>query len=772
MTLPSPSPMETPLRILVLEDKASEAEMLIRDVKRAGFNPEWRRVETEADFLMELAKAPDLILSDYSLPHFDGLRAVALVRERGLDTPFILVSGTLGEEAAVEAMKFGVDDYLMKGRTVRLGLAIRRVLEEKRLRGERNRAERQNLIQAQALEAAANAIVITDRQGKILSVNQAFTTLTGYSREEALGQNSSVFRSGTHDASFYRHLWETVLNGKVWQGEITNRRKDGTLCDEEMTITPIRADGVEITHFIAVKQDVTDRKRAEKELRWRTALIEAQFESSIDGILVVDRSGKRILQNRRMGELWKIPQSVAEDEDDSKQVRFVTGLVKNPKQFAEKVADLYAHPDDVGRDEIELLEGTILDRYSAPVRDTHGNLYGRIWVFRDITARRKLEQQFLQSQKMEAIGQLASGVAHDFNNILAVIQMQASLLKCGENLSPEQNELTDDIGEAVQRAAALTRQLLLFSRKEVVREQDLDLNRSIESMMRMLLRTICADIEIQLKLAGRPMLLNADPGMMDQVLLNLAVNARDAMPKGGQLAIETSGAEFDGPAASHSAQIRPGSFVCLSVSDTGCGIPAEVMSKIFEPFFTTKEVGKGTGLGLATVFGIVQQHHGWINVDSEVGQGTTFRIYLPRLAKLSGKTSHDTTVTTLPGGKETLLLVEDEPALCAMVQVSLSRLGYQVLDAANGIEALAVWKEHCDEIQLVLTDMVMPGGMNGIELGAQLLKENPKLKVIYTSGYSAEVAGKDFPLKEGVNFLNKPYQRAKLAQTVRAMLDA
>ena len=519
-------------------------------------------------------------------------------------------------------------------------------------------------------------------------------------------------------------------------------------------------------------EDITARKLAAEELQQRTALLGAQLEASIDGILVVDDQGKKILQNQRMADLWKIPPDVADSKEDTKQVQFVMSRAKNPDQFLERVTYLYAHPDEVSRDEIELLDGTILDRYSAPVRDQAGKYYGRIWTFRDVTLHRKLAEQFRQSQKMEAIGQLAGGVAHDFNNILAVIQMQASLLKCGENLSPAQNELANDIGQAVQRAAALTRQLLLFSRKEVLREQDLDLNQSIESMLKMLRRTIGEDIQTRLKLAAQPMLLRADPGMMDQVLLNLAVNARDAMPKGGQIVIETAVVELDELAASQQLQARPGSFVRLSVSDTGCGIPAEILPKIFEPFFTTKEVGKGTGLGLATVFGIVQQHQGWINVYSEVGRGTTFRIYFPRLEKISGKKSVDSQFTPSTGGSETILLVEDDKSLNALTSKALMRLGYRVLVAFDGPEALNVWKKHRAEIQLVLTDLVMPGGMNGKELGEQLLRENPKLKIIYTSGYSAEVAGKDFPLEEGVNFLAKPFQAHKLAQTVRAWLDA
>jgi CheY-like chemotaxis protein len=288
----------------------------------------------------------------------------------------------------------------------------------------------------------------------------------------------------------------------------------------------------------------------------------------------------------------------------------------------------------------------------------------------------------------------------------------------------------------------------------------------------MLKRILGENVQMQLKLASQPMFIHADAGMIDQILMNLAVNARDAMPNGGQLVIETSGVVFDQFASSQSAQARPGSFVCLSVSDSGCGIAPEILPKIFEPFFTTKDVGKGTGLGLATVFGIVQQHQGWINVYSELDHGTTFRIYLPRLAKNAGPKSSQPALTAMRGGSETILLAEDDPAVRASVRKAVSQLGYRVLEAPTGAKALEVWRQNRQEISLLLTDLVMPDGMSGKALAQHLLQENAKLKVIYMSGYSAEVVGKDFPLKEGDDFLTKPFQASKLAQTIREKLDA
>ncbi|HKI69083.1 MAG TPA: ATP-binding protein, partial [Verrucomicrobiae bacterium] len=356
-------------------------------------------------------------------------------------------------------------------------------------------------------------------------------------------------------------------------------------------------------------------------------------------------------------------------------------------------------------------------------------------------------------------------------NILAVIQLQAGMLKTEQNLSRQQLDFANEIEKASQRAAGLTRQLLLFSRKQTMHQADVNLNDIVTNIAKMLQRVLGEGIEMQFKFASQPLFMQADPGMMEQVLMNLAVNSRDSMPDGGQLFIETSAIEFDEITATQTAQARPGLFACLKVTDTGCGISAENLPRIFDPFFTTKDVGKGTGLGLATVFGIVQQHQGWINVSSEPGQGTTIRIYLPRLPKPLDKKAAWSSLASVLGGTETILLAEDDSSLRASVQRSLSRLGYSVLEAPTGVAALEIWNQHHDKIQLLLTDSVMPGGVDGKDLAERLQQENPALKVIYASGYSANLIGEDLLLQEGVNFLAKPFEAHKLAETVRKCLD-
>jgi signal transduction histidine kinase/ActR/RegA family two-component response regulator len=407
----------------------------------------------------------------------------------------------------------------------------------------------------------------------------------------------------------------------------------------------------------------------------------------------------------------------------------------------------------------------------VPVCDTHGQVIGLVGMSRDITERKRLESQFLQAQKMDSIGRLAGGVAHDFNNLLTVITGYVELAR--DMLTPD-NPLHSDleaIGDAADRAAALTRQLLAFARKQILDPQILNLNDLVLNLDKLLRRLIGEDIE----LATLPMPdlwpVKADANQIEQILINLAINARDAMPGGGKLTIETANSSLDEAYARHHMSVSPGFYVMLAVSDTGVGMPPEMQAQVFEPFFTTKQAGKGTGLGLATCYGIVKQHGGHIWVYSEVGQGTTFKVYLPRTTEVTDAQQTYETQEILLAGNETVLLVEDEVALRQLAVRVLRQLGYTVLEATDGADALRVAGEYSGAIDLLLTDVVMPQ-LGGAALAERLRETHPRLKVLFMSGYTDHTIIRHSLLEPGVTFLQKPFAPELLARKVREALAA
>ena len=623
----------------------------------------------------------------------------------------------------------------------------------------RKHAEEELCLFRALIDHSSDGVEVVDPEtGRLLDVNETSCQRLGYTREELLSMRvADLGNVGVDFSNWGKHV-EKVRQAGFINLEGQQKRKDGSTFPIEASIRYVK---LERDYLLASVRDITERKR-----------LEARFRRLVDS-------------NAQGVAFWNTKGQITQANDAFLKLVGYTraNLAAGPIDWSAMTPPEYAGPDQ--RAMKELADTCVCKPFEKEYIRKDGKrvsvLIGAaafeddpregVCFVLDLTERKKLEAQFRQSQKMDAIGKLAGGVAHDFNNILAVIQMQADLLKTEAGITPAQLVTAVEIGRAVQRASVLTRQLLLFSRKQMLQLRDLDLNESINEMTKMLRRTLRDDIKLQFKFAMQDIFVHADAGMMDQVLMNLAVNARDAMPKGGQLIIETSAVELDKAAAAKIPHARPGSFVRLSVSDTGCGIPPENFHRIFEPFFTTKDADKGTGLGLATVFGIVQLHQGWIDFQSQVGRGTTFRIYLPQLAGMPKQKPEPHAPAAVRGGDETILLVEDDAALCASVRKILSQLGYCVLDAVNGAEALKIWTQYGKDIHLLLTDLVMPGGMSGMDLGERLLKENPKLKVIYNSGYSAEVAGKDFALEEGVNFLTKPFEAQKLAQTVRQSLD-
>jgi len=547
----------------------------------------------------------------------------------------------------------------------------------------------------------------------------------------------------------------------------------------------IRADGIErvmltrsrivldaanrIVKIQGANQDITEQKKAQAELVSKTALLEAQVDSTIDGILVVDEQAKKILQNRRLIDIFKIPNEIAQDEDDSKLLHFVTQRTKNPKQFRERVAYLYAHPDETGRDEIELQNGTILDRYSAPVLDKTGKHYGRIWTFRDITEHRKVETQFRQAQKMEAIGTLAGGIAHDFNNILSAVIGYTELAKRRTANDPLITKYLGAVLEGGSRAVALVRQILAFSRQQEHERLPLDLRKVVEEALELLRATIPSTIEFDVSLAGDLSTVLADATQIHQIVMNLCTNAAHAMRgKPGRLAVRLENFTVDAFLARANPDLHAGRYVRLTVSDTGHGMSEETKARIFEPFFTTKGPGEGTGLGLSVVLGIMQSHDGTVTVYSQPGEGTAFHLYFPAVVGKTAVTSAP--VEDIPGGQgKRVLFVDDEKPLALLGQEILQELGYVVECKTDVDEALAAMHANPAAFDLVITDLTMPK-MTGTDFAQKLLEIRPDLPIILTTGYSASLTGERVRVLGIRELLLKPHTVQSLGMAAYRVL--
>ena len=625
------------------------------------------------------------------------------------------------------------------------------------------------------VETSHDLIWSVDAQGRCTFVNQAVRRIYGYEPAEMLGRLFTDFET-SEQARRDLVVFDRIKSGQPhFNYETVHRRKDGTPVWLNVNAVVIRDEQGGVIGVTGTAQDITDRKRSEQARDRLHSLTRATLESTADGILVVNVAGKIETYNRRFAELWHVPPEILAAGDDSAAQAWVLGQLVSAEDFLRKVRYLYRYPREVSFDELEFKDGRIVERYSRP-QILEGEVVGRVWSFRDVTehrlaqqSRTELEARLRQSQKMEAIGSLAAGIAHDFNNILTAIGGHAALLGRCEGLAGMESESLREITESVDRAARLTRQLLALGRRQPLALRPLDLNEVVERMGGLLRRTLGEMIALRARCLSEPAVVCADESLMEQVLLNLAVNARDAMPTGGALEIATVRVEFG-----QGSGDRTGSYICLQVSDSGSGIAPDVLPRIFDPFFTTKAVGSGTGLGLATVYAIAQQHEGWVDVQSELGRGTTFRVLLPQADSALGLEPAPPVVTDQSpavAGQGTILVVEDEDAVRQMVRIFLEQQGYTVLLAAHGDEGLVLWRRHSDGIRLLLTDMVMPGGLNGPDLARVLWRERPGLPVVFMSGYSPDTTAGNLDLKEGVNYLPKPFALNRLSAMIAARLQ-
>ncbi len=518
-----------------------------------------------------------------------------------------------------------------------------------------------------------------------------------------------------------------------------------------------------------------ERKRAQESLRQEHDFVSRIMETSPSGILVTDCDGKITFANRRASQVLRLSQHPEHASNVLNwRVADINGSPLPGQRSVLKVVLGSAQPALDIHHVIEFPGGqrTILSTNATPLFKGQGRIDGMIVTVEDITERLALETQLRQSQKMDSLGQLAAGVAHDINNILTVIQGHAGLLLNAAPPDSDGAKSASQILAASERAAGFIRHLLAFSRKQIYRTKIIDLNALLHNLESLLPRMLGGHIALETRYCSQLPHIAADTALVEQIVINLAINARDAMPKGGKLLIETSAMDLDLVAARRHVDGRPGRFVCLTVADNGCGMEPGVLQKIFEPFFTTKEMGKGTGLGLATVYAVVKQHHGWVEVQSEINLGSVFKVFLPASEQtVAAPVAPSPETEKVQGGKETILLAEDEKALLELLRRVLSGYDYNILAAASGQEALELWDKHDGRIDLLLTDMVMPGGMSGRELAAELKKRDPELKVILTSGFNAAMAGKEWGNAGDTTFLSKPYLPDVAAKLIRNTLD-
>jgi two-component system cell cycle sensor histidine kinase/response regulator CckA len=764
-----PAVATAPLQVLLVDDDEDDCALTgdlvsqIRVPRRAQMK--WAS-GYEAGLEALHQDRSDVCLLDYRLGARDGLELLREARSQGCLCPVIVLTGKGADGTDTLAMSLGADDYLVKGdltvplleRGIRY--AIERARHVHELRASEARYRR-------LFEAAKDGILILAADtGCIVDVNPFLTALTGYAREDFLGKHLWEIGPFRDTAASKDSFAVLLARDYVRYEDLPLKTSDGRTVEVEFVSNVYLVNGEKVIQCNI--RDITARKAIEGELRMRNRAIQAVSQ----GILISDlgRPDNPVVYaspgfTRLTGYEC--------DEAVGKNCRFLQGTGTEPAS----IAALRDAIRDGRACVVELLnyrkDGTSFWNSVAmsPVKDDLGALTNWVGVLTDVTARRQLEAQFLQAQKMEAVGRLAGGVAHDFNNILSVVLSYSELIR--DDLKPDEPMRADieEIRTAALRATDLTRQLLAFSRQQVLEPRVLNMNEVIGGMEKMLGRLLGADIEVTFLRAPGLDNVKADPGQLEQIVMNLAVNARDAMLQGGHLTIETANVDLDEDYAEAHHDVRPGSYVELAVSDTGSGMDTTTMARIFEPFFTTKEKGKGTGLGLATVFGIVKQSSGHVFVYSEPDHGTTFRIYLPRVigsadAPAPARPAPD---TERIGG--TILLVDDEEQVRSVARTILRRQGYTVLDAPNGGEALLICEQHRANIDLLLTDVVLPR-MSGRQLAERLAPMRPAMKVLYMSGYTDDAILQHGIIDSGVAFLQKPLTPASLIRKVREVLGS
>lgn len=762
---------QSPL-FLLLEDNEQDASLIAVELERAKIECRLLRVETREEFEAAFDQNPiDLVLADFSIVGFGGDEALQWTRERHPGIPFILVSGVIGEELAVDMLKQGATDYVLKQRIYRLGTAVQRALGESKRRVETDRHARMLRLLHTVVEQTGEGIVITDAKldqpgPGIIFVNPAFTRLTGYEPFEVLGKTPRMLQGPKTSRAVLDRLRQNLTSGVEFQGETINYRKDGSEFWLRWRIYPLRNEGGEITHFVAFQSDVTAEKNARKALIASEERYRAFFEEDLTGNFIAAADGSILDCNRAFARIF--------------------GFVSIDHALRTNLFSL--SPDADARAKLcRTLQHSKLEHYESELRTVDGdplfvieNLIGMLdpegnlvqikgYVF-DNTQRKILEQQLTQAQKLESLGRLASGIAHDFNNILSIILGYGSLLENYKDRPEKIQESAHAITTAVARGSNLVRQLLTFARKRETTMQPIHVNTVLKELSQLLVSTFPRSIEFDLNLDATTPEIRADASQLHQIFLNLCVNARDAMPSGGKLTLATNG--ITGEVVRRKiSQAMEDMYVAVRISDQGCGMDEATKKRIFEPFYTTKGES-GTGLGLAVVYGAVTAHGGFIDLESQLGIGTTFTIYFPALPAES-KVSERNKTAPLPQVScprtASILLIEDESSIIDFARAILESKGYSVFPAVTGNEALEKFTEHRDKIDLVISDLGLPG-VGGWEVIRRIREIRPEIKIIVATGSSEEEIAGRIKSEKLTGMISKPYQPSQLVAMVERAL--
>lgn len=744
------------MKILIAEDNKVSRLLLNRTLTDMGYDVVVTENGQEAWDILKEDNAPPLAILDWMMPIMDGVEVCRRVRELNSLCPTYILLLTAKQEKAdiLSAFDAGADDYIVK--------PFDRDVLRARIKVGQRLVEKQVLLNS-LIDSIPDVIFFKDTDGAFLGCNPAFSRMIDKPRSEIIGRNFEPA------GGFFRHF-SALVDQVIESREPVSFDEDfqaGTAQERLFNniIAPIQSPDQSVSGVIGICHDITDRSRMEGEHRRLAKVVEQTTEA----IAITDTDGRIEYVNSAFESLT----GYTRDELVGEKVHILKSG-NHEDAFYEKLwRTILGGQTWSGSFMNSHKSGSVFEAETVifPVRNRKEEIVNFVGMMRDVTQERMLEEQLRQAQKMNAVGQLAGGVAHDFNNLLMVIRNSAQFIKSDLPAGSESSEDATAIMDASSRAAMLTRQLLAFSRKQILDMKMVNLNEAVRGVDSMLARLVPENIRIETNLSEKKRMIRADVGQLEQVIMNLVINARDAMPAGGCLTIETS-SEFLAPEQSHAfvdVLKESGDHAVLSISDTGVGIDRETQKHIFEPFFTTKGVGKGTGLGLSTAYGIIRQHGGNVSVYSEPCKGTTFKIYLP-LQSVAGaeQTSQEKMIATR--GKETVLLVEDEPFVLNIGVRMLRSLGYTVLSASNGVEALEVLETE-SAIDLLFTDVVMPQ-MDGTELAQKVRETRPEIKILFASGYSEFHIKESGLLDEAANLLQKPFELAQMAEKVRQVLDS